>query len=188
MCSQKHWVVLWNGHLCWYYYYSWHWYSIFFSFYSTHLLVFSFFLSSYYCFVFADCYFCLHPTGLQTKLMQNCGRTKFKRTSIDKLMNTLVLWVRCFCFLNKKTRNFIFLKSLEGLQNLNVKQGLFANCLHSVYNVDNLWNKRPHLWGCFFKTCRSQQIQNEQKFTSWWESSHSKVEVKKEHQMESYEP
>lgn len=25
--------------------------------------------------------------------MQNCGRTKFKRTSIDKLMNTLVLWV-----------------------------------------------------------------------------------------------
>ncbi|KAF3854965.1 hypothetical protein F7725_023020 [Dissostichus mawsoni] len=30
--------------------------------------------------------------GLQTKLMQNCGRTTFKRTSIDKLMNTLVLW------------------------------------------------------------------------------------------------
>uniref|UniRef100_A0A673AEI6 Phospholipid-transporting ATPase n=2 Tax=Sphaeramia orbicularis TaxID=375764 RepID=A0A673AEI6_9TELE len=31
--------------------------------------------------------------GLQTKLMQNCGRTMFKRTSIDKLMNTLVLWI-----------------------------------------------------------------------------------------------
>ncbi|XDV52728.1 hypothetical protein PO909_021402 [Leuciscus waleckii] len=31
--------------------------------------------------------------GLQTKLMQNCGSTKFKRTSIDKLMNTLVLWI-----------------------------------------------------------------------------------------------
>uniref|UniRef100_A0A672SQ50 Phospholipid-transporting ATPase n=1 Tax=Sinocyclocheilus grahami TaxID=75366 RepID=A0A672SQ50_SINGR len=31
--------------------------------------------------------------GLQTKLMQNCGRMKFKRTSIDKLMNTLVLWI-----------------------------------------------------------------------------------------------
>uniref|UniRef100_A0A7N6BXW1 Phospholipid-transporting ATPase n=1 Tax=Anabas testudineus TaxID=64144 RepID=A0A7N6BXW1_ANATE len=31
--------------------------------------------------------------GLQTKLMQNCGRTKFKRTNLDKLMNTLVLWV-----------------------------------------------------------------------------------------------
>lgn len=26
--------------------------------------------------------------------MQNSGRTKFKRTSIDRLMNTLVLWVR----------------------------------------------------------------------------------------------
>ncbi|XP_041965886.1 probable phospholipid-transporting ATPase IM isoform X4 [Alosa sapidissima] len=31
--------------------------------------------------------------GPQTKLMQNCGRSTFKRTSIDKLMNTLVLWI-----------------------------------------------------------------------------------------------
>uniref|UniRef100_A0A3B3ZU39 Phospholipid-transporting ATPase n=1 Tax=Periophthalmus magnuspinnatus TaxID=409849 RepID=A0A3B3ZU39_9GOBI len=31
--------------------------------------------------------------ALQTKLMQNCGKTTFKRTSIDKLMNTLVLWI-----------------------------------------------------------------------------------------------
>ncbi|KAG8012736.1 Phospholipid-transporting ATPase ID [Nibea albiflora] len=34
--------------------------------------------------------------GLQTKLMQNCGKTSFKRTSIDKLMNTLVLWIFAF--------------------------------------------------------------------------------------------
>uniref|UniRef100_A0A8C9WYP5 Phospholipid-transporting ATPase n=1 Tax=Sander lucioperca TaxID=283035 RepID=A0A8C9WYP5_SANLU len=34
--------------------------------------------------------------GLQTKLMQNCGGTKFKKTSIDKLMNTLVLWIFAF--------------------------------------------------------------------------------------------
>ncbi|XP_028440021.1 probable phospholipid-transporting ATPase IM isoform X2 [Perca flavescens] len=34
--------------------------------------------------------------GLQTKLMQNCGGTQFKRTSIDKLMNTLVLWIFAF--------------------------------------------------------------------------------------------
>ncbi|XP_037539634.1 phospholipid-transporting ATPase ID [Nematolebias whitei] len=34
--------------------------------------------------------------GLQTKLMQNCGKTQFKRTSIDKLMNTLVLWIFAF--------------------------------------------------------------------------------------------
>ncbi|XP_020559605.1 phospholipid-transporting ATPase ID isoform X2 [Oryzias latipes] len=34
--------------------------------------------------------------GLQTKLMQNCGKTKFKRTTIDKLMNTLVLWIFAF--------------------------------------------------------------------------------------------
>ncbi|XP_062405252.1 probable phospholipid-transporting ATPase IM isoform X2 [Sardina pilchardus] len=31
--------------------------------------------------------------GLETKLMQNCGKTKLKRTSIDQLMNTLVLWI-----------------------------------------------------------------------------------------------
>nr|XP_046249228.1 probable phospholipid-transporting ATPase IM isoform X1 [Scatophagus argus] len=34
--------------------------------------------------------------GSQTKLMQNCGRTTFKRTSIEKLMNTLVLWIFAF--------------------------------------------------------------------------------------------
>nr|XP_042108420.1 probable phospholipid-transporting ATPase IM isoform X5 [Ovis aries] len=31
--------------------------------------------------------------GPDTKLMQNSGKTKFKRTSIDRLMNTLVLWI-----------------------------------------------------------------------------------------------
>uniref|UniRef100_A0A8C2N377 Phospholipid-transporting ATPase n=1 Tax=Cricetulus griseus TaxID=10029 RepID=A0A8C2N377_CRIGR len=31
--------------------------------------------------------------GPDTKLMQNSGKTKFKRTSIDRLMNTLVIWI-----------------------------------------------------------------------------------------------
>ncbi|XP_032906520.1 probable phospholipid-transporting ATPase IM [Amblyraja radiata] len=31
--------------------------------------------------------------GPDTKLMQNSGHTKLKRTSIDRLMNTLVLWI-----------------------------------------------------------------------------------------------
>ncbi|XP_006895390.1 PREDICTED: probable phospholipid-transporting ATPase IM [Elephantulus edwardii] len=31
--------------------------------------------------------------GPDTKLMQNSGKSKFKRTSIDRLMNTLVLWI-----------------------------------------------------------------------------------------------
>ncbi|XP_064421799.1 phospholipid-transporting ATPase ID [Latimeria chalumnae] len=31
--------------------------------------------------------------GPDTKLMQNSGKTKLKRTSIDRLMNTLVLWI-----------------------------------------------------------------------------------------------
>ncbi|XP_070768628.1 phospholipid-transporting ATPase ID [Enoplosus armatus] len=39
------------------------------------------------------CYGLVIFAGPDTKLMQNCGRTKFKRTSIDRLMNTLVLWI-----------------------------------------------------------------------------------------------
>lgn len=31
--------------------------------------------------------------GQETKLMQNCGKSTFKRTSIDRLMNVLVLCV-----------------------------------------------------------------------------------------------
>ncbi|XP_066566779.1 phospholipid-transporting ATPase ID [Amia ocellicauda] len=34
--------------------------------------------------------------GPETKLMQNCGKTTFKRTSIDRLMNVLVLWIFVF--------------------------------------------------------------------------------------------
>lgn len=44
-----------------------------------------------------DSYF--FPAGQQTKLMQNCGKATFKRTSIDKLMNTLVLLVSFSHFL-----------------------------------------------------------------------------------------
>ncbi|XP_063055580.1 phospholipid-transporting ATPase ID [Engraulis encrasicolus] len=39
------------------------------------------------------CYGIVIFAGPDTKLMQNSGRTKFKRTSIDRLMNTLVLWI-----------------------------------------------------------------------------------------------
>nr|XP_013010169.1 probable phospholipid-transporting ATPase IM isoform X2 [Cavia porcellus] len=72
--------------------------------------------------------------GPDTKLMQNSGKTKFKRTSIDRLMNTLVLWIfgflvclgiilaignliwekkvgdqfRTFVFWNKEEKNSVF--------------------------------------------------------------------------------
>ncbi|KAI3361043.1 hypothetical protein L3Q82_013240, partial [Scortum barcoo] len=39
------------------------------------------------------CYGLVIFAGPDTKLMQNSGCTKFKRTSIDRLMNTLVLWI-----------------------------------------------------------------------------------------------
>ncbi|XP_037532568.1 phospholipid-transporting ATPase ID [Nematolebias whitei] len=44
------------------------------------------------------CYGLVIFAGPDTKLMQNSGRTKFKRTSIDRLMNTLVLWIFGFLF------------------------------------------------------------------------------------------
>ncbi|XP_051576496.1 phospholipid-transporting ATPase ID-like isoform X2 [Myxocyprinus asiaticus] len=40
-----------------------------------------------------SCYGLVIFAGPDTKLMQNSGCTKFKRTSIDRLMNTLVLWI-----------------------------------------------------------------------------------------------
>lgn len=36
---------------------------------------------------------CFFLVGQETKLMQNCGKSTFKRTSIDRLMNVLVLCV-----------------------------------------------------------------------------------------------
>lgn len=38
-------------------------------------------------------YTCASSPGPDTKLMQNSGKTTFKRTSIDRLMNVLVLVV-----------------------------------------------------------------------------------------------
>lgn len=44
------------------------------------------------------CYGLVVYTGQDTKLMQNSGRSTFKRTHIDHLMNVLVVWVECvFC-------------------------------------------------------------------------------------------
>ncbi|XP_051999807.1 phospholipid-transporting ATPase ID isoform X2 [Xyrauchen texanus] len=43
-----------------------------------------------------SCYGLVIFAGPDTKLMQNSGCTKFKRTSIDRLMNTLVLWIFWF--------------------------------------------------------------------------------------------
>lgn len=34
--------------------------------------------------------------GQETKLMQNCGKSTFKRTSVDRLMNVLVLCVSAY--------------------------------------------------------------------------------------------
>uniref|UniRef100_A0A8B9WWA5 Phospholipid-transporting ATPase n=1 Tax=Bos mutus grunniens TaxID=30521 RepID=A0A8B9WWA5_BOSMU len=49
------------------------------------------------------CYGLVIFTGPDTKVMQNSGKSTFKRTHIDHLMNVLVLWIflflGCMCFL-----------------------------------------------------------------------------------------
>jgi magnesium-transporting ATPase (P-type) len=41
------------------------------------------------------CYGVVVFAGRDTKLMQNSGKTKFKRTSIDRLLNFIILGVSC---------------------------------------------------------------------------------------------
>uniref|UniRef100_G1LS43 Phospholipid-transporting ATPase n=2 Tax=Ailuropoda melanoleuca TaxID=9646 RepID=G1LS43_AILME len=49
------------------------------------------------------CYGLVIYTGPDTKLMQNCGKSTFKRTHMDRLLNILVLWIFLFlgsmCFI-----------------------------------------------------------------------------------------
>uniref|UniRef100_A0A452TKM9 Phospholipid-transporting ATPase n=1 Tax=Ursus maritimus TaxID=29073 RepID=A0A452TKM9_URSMA len=49
------------------------------------------------------CYGLVIYTGPDTKLMQNCGKSTFKRTHMDHLLNILVLWIFLFlgsmCFI-----------------------------------------------------------------------------------------
>ena len=44
------------------------------------------------------CYGVVIFAGRDTKLMQNSGKTKFKRTSIDRLLNFIILGVSFFHF------------------------------------------------------------------------------------------
>lgn len=45
------------------------------------------------------CYGIVIFAGKDTKLMQNSGKTTFKRTSIDRMMNKLVIFIFCFLIL-----------------------------------------------------------------------------------------
>lgn len=45
------------------------------------------------------CYGVVVFAGRDTKLMQNSGKTKFKRTSIDRLLNFIILGVKFQCHL-----------------------------------------------------------------------------------------
>lgn len=62
------------------------------------------------------CYGVVIFAGKDTKLMQNSGKTKFKRTSIDRLLNFLIIGV----ILRRLSPGFLRTK-LPFLSNFNVK-------------------------------------------------------------------
>ncbi|XP_055393983.1 probable phospholipid-transporting ATPase IM isoform X6 [Bubalus kerabau] len=66
--------------------------------------------------------------GPDTKLMQNSGKTKFKRTSIDRLMNTLVLWI------------FGFLICLGTI--LAIGNSIWENQVGNQFRTFLFWNER----------------------------------------------
>uniref|UniRef100_A0A8C2PAE2 Phospholipid-transporting ATPase n=1 Tax=Capra hircus TaxID=9925 RepID=A0A8C2PAE2_CAPHI len=66
--------------------------------------------------------------GPDTKLMQNSGKTKFKRTSIDRLMNTLVLWI------------FGFLICLGTI--LAIGNSIWENQVGDQFRTFLFWNER----------------------------------------------
>lgn len=72
------------------------------------------------------CYGLVIFAGKDTKLMQNSGKAKFKRTNIDKLLNFIIIGVRRFY-------NALF----------DAKFVLFSDCLFSPVN---LW--LLHCCGC----------------------------------------
>lgn len=52
------------------------------------------------------CYGVVIFAGQDTKLMQNSGKTKFKRTTVDRLLNFVIIGVSCL-FINEIIENFI---------------------------------------------------------------------------------
>lgn len=56
----------------------------------------------------AWCYGVVIFAGKDTKLMQNSGKSKFKRTSIDRLLNFLIIGVRNFLFFQVLAENVRF--------------------------------------------------------------------------------
>lgn len=47
------------------------------------------------------------PLGADTKIMKNSGKTKFKRTKIDSLMNYMVYTVSCFSLKFRSLSSFL---------------------------------------------------------------------------------
>lgn len=87
-------------------------------------------------------HWCLPPAGGDTKIMRNGGKTRFKRTKIDELMNYMVytvsscqnlIWVKCFGFLF-----FCFFGSGDEWNVWNKANNL-CFCHWCLTRVKNLW-------------------------------------------------
>lgn len=85
-------------------------------------------------------HWCLPPAGGDTKIMRNGGKTRFKRTKIDELMNYMVytvsscqnlIWLKCFVFV------FFFGSGDEW--NVWNKANNLCFCHWCLTRVKNLW-------------------------------------------------
>jgi len=58
------------------------------------------------------CYGVVVFAGVDTKLMQNSGKTQFKSTGVDRLLNFIIIGVGLFCIIYKKIdRNLVSFRS-----------------------------------------------------------------------------
>lgn len=80
------------------------------------------------------CYGLVIFAGKDTKLMQNSGKTKFKRTNIDKLLNFIIIGVSEFIILLRLSINLLI-----------ILFDIFPDCFLSVVNLWILHSGSCHL-------------------------------------------
>lgn len=90
------------------------------------------------------CYGLVVFAGKDTKLMMNSGKTKFKRTSLDRFLNILIMGV------SEHTTNYYFFYLVVQLVFLDC---VIFNC-HVPYLYSTLWSLGMGYWPSFYSIPR----------------------------------
>lgn len=98
------------------------------------------------------CYGVVIFAGKDTKLMQNSGKTKFKRTSIDKLLNFIIIGVSSgWCWMRARSAFIVLYWWLMLIFFVLVSMVLFLDCVIFSINMH-------FLYGCVYgmgNSCRT---------------------------------